>query len=87
MTYQEQQQALTRTPKPFSLSKLNNQTTPKCCNFQTVRDPTKQSDWPLPRIYAPHLHRIQLSSTFYGLDAMNGGLRHNGLPSIEMNGV
>src|SRR4029434_9725337 len=35
---------------------------PLSCNFQTVRDDTKQSDWPLPGKIAPHLDRIQLFS-------------------------
>ena len=45
-------------------SKCNDQTMPQSCNFQTVRDNTKQSDWPLPGKIAPHLHRIQLFPTF-----------------------
>src|SRR4029434_5716601 len=46
----------------FLFSKLNDQTTPQSCNFQTVRDNPKQSDWLLPGKIAPHLHSIQLFS-------------------------
>src|SRR4029434_6819236 len=56
-------------------------------HFQTVRDDTKQSDWPLPGKIAPHLHRIQLFPTFIGRIAQNGGLRHNGLAPVEMHGI
>ena len=59
---------------------------PQSCNFHTVRDDTKQSDWPLPRKIAPHLHRIQLFPTFIGRVAQNGGLRHNGLAPLECMG-
>src|SRR4029434_205808 len=63
-----------------------------CCsvwkyNFQTVRDDTKQSDWPLPGKIAPHLHRIQHFPTFIGHVAQNSGLRHNGLAPVEMRGI
>ena len=56
-------------------------------HFQTVRDDTKQSDWPLPGKINPHLHRIQLFPTFIGRVAQNGGLRHNGLAPVEMHGI
>ena len=59
---------------------------PQSCNFQTVRDDTKQSDWPLPGKKAPQLHRIKLSPTFYVCYAQNGGLRHNGLPPMKCMG-
>src|SRR4029434_5687570 len=62
-----------------------------CCSvwkyhFQTIRDDTKQSDWPLPGKIAPHWHRIQPFPTFIGRVAQNGGLRHNGLAPVEMHG-
>src|SRR4029434_508629 len=63
-----------------------------CCSvwkyhFQTVRDNTKQSDWPLPGENAPHLHRIKLSTTFFARYAQNGGPHHNGLPPVELQGI
>src|SRR4029434_4288321 len=64
----------------FLFSKLNDRTTPQSCNFQTVRDNTKQSDWPLPAKIAPHLHTIKHSPTFVARYAQNAVRRHNGLP-------
>src|SRR4029434_1432895 len=34
-------------------------------HFQTVRDNTKQSDWPLLAKFAPPLHSFKLSPTFF----------------------